>query len=453
MAEASWRCITKTLFYQNYPNSQWEKLIKPDTDRTHMNLLRKASQKRMPNNHQLHQLPSTELTTAGNRIHTIDMLRGLVMVIMALDHVRDYFHFDAYLFSPTDPTRTTPLLFATRWITHICAPTFILLAGTSAYLVFVRKGRKETAKFLLTRGAWLVFLQFTVIIFGWTFDIFLHYNGPDIISAIGFSMMVLAGLLYLPRNAILILSLIVIGGHNAFDNISFPDESLADIIWSFFHAPGMAHFGNGYTWETSYPLFPWAAVMALGFYLGDLYTVQPPMKRRRILFQLGVGSLLFFLLLRGLNVYGDPNPWTYQRNNIYTVLSFLNLTKYPPSLLYLCATLGISFLLLGSFETANPDKSKPLIVFGRVPMFYYVVHIYIVHLLAMGAAILTGHSWKSMIFYEWVVDSPVLEGSYGFSLGTVYIIWIIIVAGLYPLCMKFEQFKIENKHRWWVSYV
>ena len=390
-----------------------------------------------------------------SRIESIDLLRGIVMIIMAIDHVRDLFHFDAFLYSPEDLAHTSPGLFFTRWITHLCAPTFIFLAGTSSYFVARRKTKKETSFFLLTRGLWLIVLQLTLVRFGWHFDPLFHYNGSSIISIIGVCMIVLAGLIHLPISAILFFGLALVVGHNRLDNIAFEKGTPADVIWSFLHVAKLFDLGHGYKFSFLYPLIPWAGVMALGYCLGRLYEVDfTSEKRRKVLLLLGVSSLVIFVGLRFINRYGDPLPWSVQPEWPLTVISFFNLQKYPPSLLYVSATLGISLTVLGLLEGKNVNAWKPVSLFGKVALFYYVAHIYLIHLLAMAAAVLTGFSWRSMIFSGAVAkSSSELVGHFGFNLAQVYIVWVSVVLLLYPLCVLWNAFKIRNKAKWWVSYV
>jgi uncharacterized membrane protein len=390
-----------------------------------------------------------------SRIESIDLLRGIVMVIMALDHVRGYFHFDTFLFNPTDLERTTPAMFATRLITHLCAPTFIFLAGTSAYFIAQRKTLKETSFFLVTRGLWLIALQFTLIRFAWNFDPAFHYNSSNIISTIGFCMIGLSFLIHLRMRTVLIIGFIMVLGHNLLDGISFEDGSIADVMWSFLHVRKLFVLGNDRSFLFLYPIIPWVGVMALGYCLGSLYDQRYAVeKRKKIILLIGISSLLFFLVLRGLNVYGDPVPWSHQRALSVTIMSFLNVEKYPPSLLYLCLMLGISLTALGILEGRNLRRWNPVTVFGKVPMFYYVLHIFVIHALALASVVWMGYPWETMIFIGSNGQaSPLLKGNYGFNLIQVYLLWIFIVALLYPFCSAWNLFKIRNKSKWWVSYV
>ncbi len=398
---------------------------------------------------------SINLTANNNRIESIDMLRGIVMIIMALDHVRDYFHFDSFLFSPTDIEHTTTGLFITRWITHLCAPTFIFLAGTSAYFITKKKSINNTSLFLVTRGIWLIILQLTLIRFAWNFDPLFHYNNFNIISAIGMCMVVLSALIHFRLQTIFIIGIVMVAGHNLLDGISFGNGTIGNIIWSLLHVQNRYDLGQGYVFTIVYPLIPWIGVMALGYCLGRLYDVDySPEKRKKLLQRIGGTSLLIFASLRYINIYGDPVVWSHQSELTSTMMSFFNLEKYPPSLLYLAATLGISLLLLALLEKKRLNEWKPIAIFGKVSLFYYVLHLFVIHLLAMVVVGLAGYSWQSMIFIGPIIkSSPVLVGKYGFSLSTVYVLWVCIVVLLYPLCNSWNSLKTRNKEKWWVSYV
>jgi uncharacterized membrane protein len=389
-----------------------------------------------------------------SRIESIDFLRGIVMVIMALDHVRAYLHYDSFLFSPTDLQHTTPALFATRLITHLCAPAFILLAGTSAYFISQSKTLNETSFFLLSRGLWLIVLQLTVIRFAWNFDIALHYNSSNIISTIGFSMIILSMLIHLRLKLIFIFGLVMIIGHNALDKITFENPFL-DVIWSFLHTRKSFIFNDNYSFLFVYPIVPWVGVMSLGYCLGSLYTTSiSSSERKKRLYQLGISSLAAFLLLRLINVYGDPLPWSHHQHLSTTIMSFFNLEKYPPSMLFLCLTVGISLILLGFLEGRNLEFWKPITLFGKVALFYYVLHILLIHLMAVVAVLYQGYPFHIMIFIGSNNQaSPLLKGKFGFSLPQIYALWIFIVIMLYPFCTWWKQFKSNNKSKWWVSYL
>ena len=388
-------------------------------------------------------------SAAGNRITSIDLLKGLVMVIMALDHVRDYVHGPARLFDATDPMHTTWAIYFTRWITHFCAPAFSFLAGASAYMVGKRKPVRELSGFLLKRGLWLIFLEFTVINFAWFFDP--YFRNPSLVTiwSLGVSMVVLAALVYTPRWFILAFSLLLIGGHNLFDGVQLP----GNVLWAIIHHTAVYPLGNGYTLNVYYPVVPWIAVMALGYWFGPFYnTAYLPKTRRRLFNAIGLITVVLFFAVRYTNVYGNIMPW-YRYNTVsQTLMSFFNPDKYPPSLLYLLMTLGPAIIFLANSEKWRGSVVNILSTFGRVPFFYYIVHIYLVHLIAMGLAQFSGFGWHAMICTTWVNNMPALNG-YGFRLWVVYAVWILVVVVLYPLCKWYDAYKMAHKDKWWLSYL
>jgi uncharacterized membrane protein len=396
-------------------------------------------------------LPS--LTTTSKRIESIDILRGLVMIIMALDHVRDYFHAGAFLYDPLDLEKSTPLLFFTRWITHFCAPVFMLLAGTSASLSGQRKSKKDLSLFLLKRGAWLIFLELVIVNFGWNFAIGLPSFAFIVIWALGISMIVLAALIHLPKPVILIIGIVLVAGHNLLDGIQVNGNNLPAFFWSLLHQP------NFFTWQEKtvfigYPALPWIGIMTLGYCLGDLFKKDyPAEKRKTTLIVLGSSAILLFIVIRLVNIYGDPAPWSQQQTFFLSFLSFIKTSKYPPSLLYTLMTLGPALLFLAFTETARHAMARFVAVYGRVPMFYYILHIYLIHLLAMiGSELFTTVDWRT-----WILNQPIwfnqdLKG-YGFSLGVVYAVWLFVVLALYPLCKMYDRYKQTHKEKWWLSYL
>jgi uncharacterized membrane protein len=371
------------------------------------------------------------------------------MVIMALDHTRDYFHASAFLFNPTDPTQTSWLLFLTRWITHFCAPTFSFLAGLSAFFVGRRKTPRELSGFLLKRGLWLIFIEFTVVNFAWYFDVTFSTFDFLVIWSLGISMVVLAGLIHLPRTVILIFSCALIFGHNLLDNIHFNEN----MLWSVFHDVRVYSFPNGFHVYADFPVVPWVAVMSLGYCFGIFYDPSfDPERRKRLLNIIGLSSIALFFVVNGLNLYGDPDGWVQYDTFSKTLMSFLDPRKYPPSLVYLLMTLGPALLFLANVEKVKGRIVNFISTFGRVPFFYYIIHIYVIHLIAMIAAQATGFGWQTMILPDWVTELPQLKG-YGFSLWVVYLIWISVVLILYPLCKRFDDYKMNHKEQWWLSYL
>jgi uncharacterized membrane protein len=387
------------------------------------------------------------------RVESIDLLRGLIMIIMALDHVRDYFHAAAFTDDPLNLETTTPILYFTRWVTHFCAPLFMFLSGTSAFLVGIRKGKKALSRFLFTRGIWLVFLELTIVCFAWFFNIHFTIELLGVIWALGISMICLAGLIHLPRFWIAGIGLLMVFGHNLLDSIHVPGNSAASFGWSILHEFNFFTFGH-YNFFAAYPIIPWIGVMALGYCLGTIYTKEVNAERRKkILLVLGSSAILLFVLLRYINVYGDSSHWSSQKISFYTFLSFMKVSKYPPSLLYLLITIGPGLLFLAFSEKWNSWLSEQIKVIGRVPMFYYLVHLYLIHIAAMIATSFCGHKWSDMVSLNtWVSGEPKLKG-YGFSLGTVYIVWAVLIVILYFLCKWYDRYKSTHKEKWWLSYL
>jgi uncharacterized membrane protein len=396
--------------------------------------------------------PSMTSSIKQTRVHSIDLLRGLVMIIMALDHVRDYFHADAFLYNPLDLSKTNVALFATRWITHLCAPVFVFLAGTSAFLVGSRKGKSELSSFLLKRGLWLIVLEFTVINFSWFFNIQFSFIALTVIWALAMGMIALSAAIHLPFRFILVLGVLLVVGHNLLDTVHVEGDSASAVGWAILHEARIFQF-DYFLFFVGYPLLPWVGIMLLGYCFGSLYLPSvDPGYRKKILLRLGAGMILLFVVIRLINSYGEPAPWSSQPTAIYTFLSFINVTKYPPSLLYVLVTLGPAMLLLAVSEKFTGKLWSYVIALGRVPMFYYIVHIYFIHVIALFAALATGFSASDMVFNTWVTDSPNLRG-YGFSLGIVYLVWIAVVLAIYPLCLWYDRYKINHKEKWWLSYL
>lgn len=387
------------------------------------------------------------------RVESIDIVRGAVMIIMALDHARHWFHHDAYIYEPTDLSQTNILLFFTRFITHYCAPVFIFLAGISAYLNGVKKTKKELAFYLITRGLWLIFVEFAIISIGNTFNINFPYITLQVIWAIGICMIVMAGLIYLKRSWILIIGLALIAGHNLLDNFHVYGNGPMAFIWAVLHQPKEFVWGNT-TIFVLFPVLPWIGVMALGYYMGALYRSSfDPETRKRLLLYIGISSVIFFFILRTFNIYGDPSNWTVQDKPGFSYLSVLNVTKYPPSLLYNLITLGPAIIILALLD-GRPLNSftRRVAVYGRVPFFYYVVHLYVLHLCAVIGAILADYNWYDMILSTRRDRTAALKG-FGFNLFTTYCVWIGVVVFLYPLCKWFDQYKRNNQStQWWLTY-
>jgi len=387
------------------------------------------------------------------RISSIDTMRGLVMVIMALDHTRDYFHVDAFNFDPTDMAKTNPALFFTRWITHYCAPTFVLLSGVAARISLVRKSKKELSIFLLTRGLWLVVLEVTIIRFGLLFNLYYDFSVFQVIWVIGASMVALSALIHLPERVVLIIGLLIVFGHNAFDSIQLKPGDSGFAVWVFLRQNGFFEAFPGKSFFVPYPLFPWLGIMLTGYGLGAWYTsTMESHVRKRLLFQTGVAALLLFICLRFFNLYGDPAHWSSQKNPLFTIMSFLNCTKYPVSLLYTLMTLGPTLLLLSLMEHMKTSSSNPFVVYGRVPLFYYVLHFYLIHALSIVLLMITTGTLFSDIDFHFSKGFGGIPPNTGVSLPWVYLVWICVVIFLFPFCKKYNQYKGTHKD-WWLSYI
>jgi len=403
-----------------------------------------------------------ELTAARNRIQSIDILRGLVMVIMALDHVRDFFYkadlgkaADAAM-DPTNMQTTYPALFFTRWITHFCAPIFVFLAGASVYLMCQRKSKKEVSLFLIKRGSWLVFVEVIIVTFSWTFNPFFNVFILQVIWAIGVSMILLGLLVLLPYRIIFAVGLLIVAGHNIMDypsvSAGFKGTVLSDLL--YFSNFSAYQLWEGHFFLIVYAFLPWTGVMLLGYCFGKLFQSSvDPVWRRKMLLIIGTGLIVLFIVLRSTNLYGDPAPWSIQpRGPLYTFLSFLNLNKYPPSLLFLCMTIGPGILFLAFIEKIQNGFTKIMNVYGRVPMLYYILHFYLIHIIVVIVFYLQGFGTKDIVpeglpfFFK--------PNGLGFGLLGVYAIWLLVVVLLYPICKKYDQYKTANvKEKWWLSYI
>ena len=388
--------------------------------------------------------------SARTRVQAIDVLRGLVIVIMALDHVRDYFHNSGYAYNPLDPNATTPLIYATRWVTHFCAPTFVFLAGVSAWLQGAKgKAPASLARFLLTRGLWLIVLEVTVIAFGWSFSIPLLPH-LQVIWAIGLSMCALAALVWLPTPVVLACGIAILAGHNLLDPIA-PEQlgRFAD-VWRIVHDGGLIVRNGAPLTIAFYPVLPWFGVMALGYGLGPIFLSA---RRDRILVAMAVALLVAFVILRGANGYGNPQPWTVQADAVKTAMSFLDVQKYPPSLLYVCVTLGPMLLLIPLFDRTRGHVTEFFRVFGAVPLFAYVLHLYVLHALAIAAHVAVGQSIDGMFntVHDLFLTPEVFAGT-GLSIVTTYIAWVVVIAVIYFPCRWWGDVK-RRRHDWWLSYL
>ena len=377
------------------------------------------------------------------RLDGIDFLRGLVMAVMVLDHARDFFGGSSM--NPRDVHDAG--LFVTRWVTHFWAPIFVFLAGVSAFL-YGNRGRTkpQVARFLLTRGLWLMIIEITVVRLAWTFNLSYDFVFMQVIWAIGCAMVALAALIYLPRWAIATFALTMIFGHNLLDGVQ-PDGSWR-WLWVVTHATGTLRPTPGIEIMAIYPLIPWVAVMAAGYALAPVF-LQPEEERRGTLLCIGFAVTVGFVVLRASNLYGDPAPWSGQDGFVPTLLSFINCEKYPPSLLYLAMTIGPGLILLGLFQNASSGLARVVVAIGRVPFLFYVAHIVLLHVMAVAVAHVTigdiGWLFRHMPAFNKPED-------YGLTLPAVYALWIVALALLYPICRWFGALKQRRKD-WWLSYL
>jgi uncharacterized membrane protein len=379
------------------------------------------------------------VTVKRARLESVDLLRGVIMIIMALDHTRDFFGQPG---SPTNLATASIALFFTRWITHFCAPVFFLLTGTGAFLSLRKRTKRELSRFLFTRGLWLIFLELTLfrcLVMQFNFDY--HITIINVLWALGWAMIVLSVLVYLPAWAVTTFGIVMIATHNLLDSINS-----ANPFWSILHSPNVIFSSPGHTVFVAYPLIPWVGVTAAGYGLGQIYgwTYE---RRRAFLLRLGIGLTIGFVVLRAINIYGDPFRWATQRTTVYTVLSFLNTTKYPPSLLFLLMTLGPALLLLWAVDAHTPNFLCPALIIGKVPMFYFLLHFFFIHLLAVIICYARyGH-------IHWMFESPDIAHfpitqppRWGLTLPFVYLLWAIVVVTMYPLCRWYAALKQRSNN-------
>lgn len=387
------------------------------------------------------------------RVFSIDFTRGLVMVIMALDHVRDMMHVHSITQSPTDLATTSPILFFTRWITYLCAPIFVFLAGTSAYISVRNKGNvKESRRFLLTRGMWLILLEFTVVNFGMFGDAGFHTMMFEVIATIGFGFIILSFLLKVRMWSIAVIGLAIIFLHNLLSLIPFNNGSSIKVIYSLLFNLSVFPLSPYTTFVMAYPPIPWLGIMMVGFATGKLFEM-PTLNRNLLFTKIGIGALVLFSILRFLNFYGDPSLWSGQKDFVFTLLSFMNVTKYPPSLLFCLVTLGIMFLIFVFAEKVKGWLMKMISVYGKVPFFYFLVHFYLIHVSLIILLFIQGFHWNQMEFAKGTFGRPSGVAS-GISLLSVYIIWLIVVVVLYKPCRWYSDYKLKNKSKyWWLRYI
>jgi len=380
----------------------------------------------------------------SRRLDVIDALRGLVICLMVLYHVRDFIHRDAFLYDPLDLTKTSFVLYGTRWVTHLCAPTFVLLSGVSIWLQ-AQKGKTGWAlsRFLLTRGLWLIFLELTLVAAG--FDFLWPSTYLQVIYAIGMSMLLMAALVRLPRPAVLAVGLAIIGGHNLFDGVKVAGSGPWATLWHLFMAPGPIPGGF-----CEYPALPWLGIMATGYGIGPLYLMDAK-KRNRIMLVAAAAMLALFLALRLPNLYGNGSLWTMPANPAFEVLAILDVTKYPPALDYVLVTQGLSFLLFLGLQRLPQGMLKPLLAFGRTPLFTYLLHIYIAHTIAVAIGVAMGVPFAHFIG---TLSQPqrLAADHFGLPLWGGYAEWVAVLLILYPLSSAYAKFRATHK-TWWQSYL
>lgn len=372
----------------------------------------------------------------------MDLWRGVVMIIMALDHTREFFGVPGV--NPTDPATASAALFFTRWITHLCAPAFFLLAGTGAALSLGRRSKGDVFRFLVTRGLWLVFLELTVVrTISYQFNVDYHVTLTVVLWALGWSMVALAPLLYLPTAVTAAIGLVTIAGHNLLDGIRFTSP-----LGVILHGPGFLLNEPGRVVFVTYPLVPWIGVTALGLALGAWYRGAPDPRRKGLLIA-GAASIIAFAALRTLNLYGDPSPWSAQATNLRSALSFLNTSKYPPSLLFLLMTLGPGFLFLAWADRGTPRAMRWVLAFGRTPLFFYVVHFFLIHALAAVACLARYGTARYLFESPDLANAPfTAPPDWGYSLPTIYLIWIAVVAAMLVPCRALAEAKARRAHGW-----
>jgi len=373
------------------------------------------------------------------------------MIIMALDHTRDFFH--AFSPRPTDLATTTPLLFFTRWITHFCAPLFVFLSGISANLAGTRRTKKQLSFFLIKRGFWLIAVEFVLMTFVITLDPLYHLFIFQIIWAIGASMIILGLLVWLPVYAIGAVGALLFFGHDILELIKLPENGVSGFMWQFMFT-GVVMFykiNDSHSLLVLYTVLPWAGVMYCGYFVGQIYHKSfDLLKRKEILLASGISLTLLFIILRALNHYGDPSPWAVQRTTSLSIISFFNVSKYPPSLMFLCMTIGPGLIFLSAVESVRNSVTRLLCVYGKVPLFYFVLHFYVLRFLNLGLFFAQGYGTKDIITPNSIMLFRPVE--YGVNLWGVYLVWLLVVVIMYFPCRWFGNYK-KTHHQWWLSYL
>ena len=387
------------------------------------------------------------------RITSVDLLRGVIMIIMALDHTREFFHSAALNSNPLDLNTTTPVLFFTRWITHICAPVFVFLSGTSAFLQSARKSKRQLSLFLITRGIWLIIAEITIVNLIFSFDISYSAIALEVIWAIGISMVILGLVIWLPFEIILAIGLLIVSGHNALDFYERDQTTPFSAGYNLVHRVGFHSLWGKHQLLILYPFLPWSGLMMLGYCLGKVLRNDNVAYRKKFLVITGISVIGLFIILRFINVYGDPFPWSQQGSAFYTFLSFINTSKYPPSLFFIAMTIGPALLLMAWWDNIQNEFTRIVSVYGRVPFFYFLTHFFIIHLFSAVAFFMRGHTFAedaadvSTPFIKFIKEGE------GVQLRYVYLIWLAIVVILYPLCKWYDNYKTRHKEKKWLSYL
>ena len=386
----------------------------------------------------------------SSRINSIDFMRGLVIVIMAIDHIRDLLHTTSLSNDPLDLATTSPALFMTRWITHLCAPTFVFLGGVSAYLTLINQNDlSKTKTFLRSRGILLMVLEVTVVGFGVWFDIYFRTFLFQVIFAIGAGFFTLSFLLKIPAKTLGVTGLCILVLHNLTPLVTVDKETFLGFIWSLLFDRGFFKLGDSRGLMIGYAIIPWLGILLFGYGFGTVFTMNDSKRRKTLLFA-GSIALITFIILRGFNLYGDRTHWTAQNTSINTFFSFINLTKYPPSLLYACITLSIMFFILWLADNKNNWFTRIFVVYGRVPMFFYIIHWYVIHLSMFVMIRLQGVEWKDMPFGIMEFGRPAT--GVGLHLPYIYVYWISLIVCMYPLCNWYGKYKAKNRQITWLKY-
>lgn len=384
------------------------------------------------------------------RIHSIDRVRGLVMIIMALDHVRDLLHTTSLTQDPTDLQTTTPILFFTRWITYLCAPAFVFLSGASAYIAYQnRKDHTASKRLLLQRGLWLILLELVFVNFVLWFDVHFRIIFLQVIAAIGFGFILLSFMLKIKAKWLALIAIIIIAIHQLLATALISGNNYLDVITGILFRRSVFVPTPGFMFLVAYPWIPWFGIMLLGFSLGSWFTTNAATRRKNLLLA-GFTALVIFFVFRIVNGYGDPAQWSGQKNSMYTMLSFINVSKYPPSLIYIALFTGITLVLLCLFERGRSWLMEVLSVYGKVPMFYYILHLVFIRIALFVMVFAQGYSMNDLSFAPFQFGRA--PGS-GINLTGVYVVWLVIVVLLYPLCKWYAGYKANHREKWWLSYV